>query len=345
MSKKYVPSFLKQGELPNAPATASFDAFSSNRKQKENHATVPFDAFPMNKRGPAAEAKNDHAFDAFSKVKKLPEVEAFSPFHSTRTFGTTGSDGVASDPFSAFGSKTRGAGTEGSQDVPMSKRSAETSRGTRNPHLILEPMTYGGALVTAPMATTQKPSGVVVVSGKPPSAAGDGDSFASKFATKMKIVEDPSYVPPPTVVDMESEQDFPTLGVITTKTKGWAQPLHDDKWTQPIVAAQKGGVSAIRDDTEKPKKVPKKPKTQSHLPSRTKNIPVIPHHITKRQEEGKEDGEFKPIEYDEDAFEEADELAASDLDEDALFADEDDSNEEDEMDPNIYENRRPEDLY
>jgi hypothetical protein len=34
MSKKYVPSFLKQEEPPTA--TVPFDAFSINRKQKEN---------------------------------------------------------------------------------------------------------------------------------------------------------------------------------------------------------------------------------------------------------------------------------------------------------------------
>ena len=356
MSKKYVPSFLQQGELPTngtAGATAPLDAFFTIKKQKENHAT--FDAFPMNKRGPTV-VKGDHVFDAFSKVKKLPEVDAFSPFHATRKFVTAGSHEGASDAFSAFCSKTRGAGTnagaEGGHDFPMSKRSdedrpprGETSRGVRNPHLVLEPMTYGGALLVVPVASAKKAAAVVIVSGKQPSTTEPvddaNDSFASKFATKMKMVEDPSYVPPPTVVDMESEQDFPTLGVITTKTtQGWAQPLRSDECTQPVVTIQKKSEDTTR------KRLPKKTsRLEGAVQAKPKMIPVVPHRMTKKQEEGKEDGEFKPIEYDEDAFDEDEELDPSDLDEDALFADEDDSNEEDEMDPSIYENRRPEDLY
>lgn len=339
MSKKYVPSFLKQGEPPSSN-TVSFDAFASNKKQKEKTA---FDAFPMNKRGVV---RNENEFDAFSKVKKLPEVDAFSAFNSTRKFGDVGEG--TTDAFAAFGSKTRG-GTDAEEghDFPMSKRTGEnrppkgeTSRGVRNPHLVFEPLTYGGALISNP---TKKTAAVVVVSGKTHGAeeakttdAMDDSSFAAKFATKMKIVEDPSYVPPPTVVDMESEQDFPTLGMVGAKpSQGWAQPLRRDEWTQPV---QKATVSLDTEPIQKTKKVPKKTVEK-------KIVPVVPRRATKTQEEGKEDGEFKPIEYEEDAFDEDEALDASDLDEDALFADDDGEEEDDDLDPNVYENRRPDDLY
>lgn len=347
MSKKYVPSFLKQGEPPSTAtvANAAFDAFASNNKHKEKAAA--FDAFPMSKRGAV---RNENEFDAFSKVKKLPEVDAFSAFNSTRKFGDAGEG--TSDAFAAFGSKTRGvADGEESHDFPMSKRTGEnrppkgdSSRGARNPHLVSEPMTYGGALISTP-SSGKKAAAVVVVSGKPHGTdeakttdAVDDGSFAAKFATKMKITEDPSYVPPPTVVDMESEQDFPTLGIMPIKprgpspSQGWAQPLRSDDWTQPV---QKAVVE--------PEFIKKTKKAQKNADK--KIVPVVPRHLLKKQEEGKEDSEYKPIEYDEDAFVEDEALDASDLDEEALFEDDDVNEEDDELDPNVYENRRPDDLY
>ena len=365
MSKKYVPSFLKQGELPTTPA--SFDAFSGHKKQKDHVAA--FDAFPMNKRGVAV-TRNEHEFDAFSKVKKLPEMEAFSAFHSTRKFG--GVEEGGSDAFSAFGSTTRGTnGTEEGHDFPMSKRMGENrppkgdaARGARNPHLVFEPMTYGGALLAAPMTPAKKPAVVVVVRGKgveeaktvdavdDPNGLGqanrtrlDDSSFAAKFATKMKIIDDPSYVPPPTVVDMESEQDFPTLGVAPTKARGqsqgWTQPLRSEEWTHSIQA-----VVVDTEPIKKTKKVAKKGAVKGDLDK--KMIPVVPQRIAKKrleQQEESKDGDFKPIEYEEDAFEEDAALDASDLDEEALFADDDGDEEEDELDPTVYENRRPDDSY
>ena len=347
MSKKYVPSFLKQGELPNVVAPASFDSFPMNKPHKDKGNA--FDAFPINKRGATT---NEQAFDAFTKTKKLPEVDTFSAFNSTRRFGTVGTEegGATSDAFSAFGSKTRGAGAgaggEDSHNFPMSKRGDENwapkgdaARGPRNPHLVFEPMTYGGALTTAPDATVKKTA--VVVWGKQPvvNSAGDektadvGDSFATKFATKMKIADGP------TVVDMESEQDFPTLSVAPTKAQGWAQPLHSEEWTQPVQNA------SIARAVETKKKQRDAGQGRTHVDGQKMAVSMVPRRRAKRQEEGKEDGEFNPIKYDEDAFDEGEELDSSDLDEDALFADEECGDEEDSLDPNVYENRRLEDHY
>jgi hypothetical protein len=299
------------------------------------------------------------AFDAFSKVKKLPEVEAFSSFHSTRTFGVGAGavEGGASDPYLAFGSngsKTRNGTGEGGHDFPMSKRSSEDrpptnerARGTRNPHLVFEPMTYGGVLLTPAMESTKKPTAVVVVSGGRSAAsavstvtAEDDGSFAAKFANKMKIVEDPSYVPPPTVVDMESEQDFPTLGGPPKKVQGQVQG-----WTQKIQEATIATVSAIPAVPKKKKRAVKvlqeQVQDQENVQVQTTRLQVVPRHrIKKVQEEGKEGDEFKPIDYEEDAFDEDDVLESSDLDEEALFADDDGDEDDEEGDPAFGEARR-----
>lgn len=351
MSKKYVPSFLKQGEPPaiasGTATTASFDAFPMNKKQKEK-GTATFDAFPMNKRGGSGVTE----FDAFSKVKKLPDVEAFSSFHSTRTFGSAGTEGA--DPYSAFGSKTRGTEEGETHGFPMSKRSAEDrpsrreeSRGVRNPHLVFEPMTYGGAILSAPaVAPSKKAATVVVVSGVKDDAkeVEEDSSFAAKFATRMKIVEDPSYVPPPTVVDMESEQDFPTLGMAPVKARTQVQV---QGWTQTIQAATIATVSAhpVADSTiqKKKKRVAKVQVEGQENKQVQKKAPVVLRRIRKTQDESKE-GEFTPIDYEEDAFDDGDVVDTSDMDEDAFFADEDDE-DDDELDPTVYENRRPEDIY
>jgi hypothetical protein len=43
-------------------------------------------------------------------------------------------------------------------------------------------------------------------------SSGSKISFASKFKEQVRIAEDPNYKPPPKVVDVTSESDFPSLG-------------------------------------------------------------------------------------------------------------------------------------
>ena len=330
MSKKYVPSFLKQGESPT-----TFPEFPMNRKPKQGQVDVAFDAFPMNKRSsqtPNASQSSD--FDAFRTVKRLSDVDAFSMSASTKQTSHL-------DAYSAF-SKTKKT-AESSDGFPMNKRSSSENRPPLEPrssHLVFEPMTYGGILVTP--SVPNKARSVVVVCGqhKPVHDSQDEEegSFATKFANKMKLADDPLT----TVVDMESEQDFPTLGVVAkpssaTRAKTWN--LSTDHLEQSI---QKVNVRAPLPSNPVKKTPPKK-----SVPATTSTIvPVIaPRRILSALEETKED-DFQPIEYEEDAFEEDEELLASDVDEEALFADDDNDEEDDELDPALSENRRhPEDLY
>jgi hypothetical protein len=57
-------------------------------------------------------------------------------------------------------------------------------------------------------------------------AGGGSKSFASKFSEQMRRAEDPTYVPPPKPLNMNSQDDFPTLGGMPSK------PLEQAKATK-----------------------------------------------------------------------------------------------------------------
>ena len=306
------------------------------------HKDAAYDAFPMNKKTSvgAVDSSSD-ALRAFGKVKALPEVDAFS-----KKSGQD-SDRRSSSEYDAFSKKKKE--DDDSSDFPMTKRSDRSRenrppRENRNPHLVFEPMTYSAA--TIPSAPTLAPSrvlpAIVVVSGgdaKPQAQTQEDASFAAKFASKMKITTDPHYVPPPTIVNMESEQDFPTLGgplaPLTSKASGWGQ-------TAIVLPAEEKTM-----ETPSPRqKRRKQAKTQSGaVAGAQKKVPVLPRHALGTKVEVTD--EFKPIDYDEDAFDKDEELLSSDMDEEALFGDSnEEDDEDDELDPNIYENRRhPDEIY
>jgi hypothetical protein len=47
--------------------------------------------------------------------------------------------------------------------------------------------------------------------------SGGNMSFASKFTERVKVAQDPNYVPPPKPLNMNSQDDFPTLGLKSSK--------------------------------------------------------------------------------------------------------------------------------
>jgi hypothetical protein len=158
-----------------------------------------------------------------------------------------------------------------------------------------------------------------------------GNSFAAKFAQRMKIMEDPDFVPPPSIVNVSSEEDFPTLGFATVKSK-----QSTSTWGLPssilLVVEDQVCADMIEETVAVEGNTVSKPKNK-------KKIPILRRKLTTTLPT-EEDGVFKPIEYDEDAFEE-DELNQSDIDEEEFFHDSgEEDEEEDELNPNVYDDRR-----
>ncbi len=318
--------------------------------KKTSNKDAAYDAFPMNKKTGDTDSSSD-AFRAFGKIKALPEVDAFSKksshdFDSKKS--TQDGDRRTSSDYDAFSKNKKE--DDASSEFPMSKRSDRSRenrppRENRNPHLVFEPMTYSAATIpSTPTSSFPKIApAIMVVSGGQGQRQGQTDSaqedasFAAKFASKMKITTDPNYVPPPTIVNMESEQDFPTLGgPVTAKAIGWGQStliLHTEEKQMETQSPR-----------QKRRKQGKQGKQGNGLPSQVeghKKSSVLPRRALGTRAVGEETEDFKPIDYDEDAFDEEGELLSSDLDEEALFGDSNDEDEDEgELDPNIYENRR-----
>ena len=330
-----MPSFLKDSQPPilsdlSSPALAPApvahrtidfpDAFQM-KKPKRDSVRDSNDAFPMNR-------KKNTDFDAFSKVAPLPEMDAFSKKVSH-----------ASSDFDAFSRKPK------NDDFPMnkggrgpkdgveefdpfrSKKQKENRTRSTAPPVIPTASFAPGTLASL---TARKPGEEV--------ANSDANSFAAKFAQRMKIIEDPDYVPPPAIVNVSSEEEFPTLGFCpapsVTKHTSWNLPSSALKVPEeqvcPIVSEEKDNPSTEFDKMPTRKKKENKDKKEKRIPTLRRKVTTIVQ----------EEGEFKPIEYDEDAFEE-EEWNQSDMDEEEFFRDSGEEDEdEDELNPNVYEDRR-----
>lgn len=346
MSKKYVPSFLKDS-LPSGPASVLSSTTDSNIVSVRERTNDFPDAFQMKK--PKKEStdlfpmsrKKTGDFDAFNKIKPLPEVDAFS---MNRRTGANGSnDHNASNDFDAFSKKpkrddfpmNKGERRENSSDEydPFRSKKHKENRHTTAPPVIPTVSFVPGTLASL---TARKPTDSNVEGNKLTEDA--GSSFAAKFAQRMKIIEDPDFVPPPAIVNVSSEEEFPTLGFAppTKLVTAWnipslsviAPPVEE---IIPVLTEEKESTSI-----EEP--VVRKKKSQSQ--DKKKKIPVLRRKQTAVASTVLEGEVFKPIEYDEDAFEE-DEWNQSDIDEEEFFHDSgDEDDEEDELNPNVYDDRR-----
>jgi hypothetical protein len=71
--------------------------------------------------------------------------------------------------------------------------------------------------------------------------SGGNKSFASKFTERVKVAQDPNYVPPPKPLDVNSNDDFPTLGSKPSMTNKVApEPtIRQNVMTTQTVMAQK----------------------------------------------------------------------------------------------------------
>jgi hypothetical protein len=345
MSKKYVPSFLKdsQPSIPSdlsssapAPALVSQrtndfpDAFQM-KKPKREVTRESNDAFPMNR-------KKHVDFDAFNKAAPLPEMDAFSKkvSHASSDFDAFSRKPKQDDFPMSKGGRGPKDGIEDFDPFRSKKQKENRTRSTAPP--VISTATFAPGTLAS--LTARKPGEMAPGDGEE-----TGNSFAAKFAQRMKIMEDPDYVPPPAIVNVSSEEEFPTLGfapVVVSKrtTTTWNLPSSALLVTEEvctIVTEEKENLPVDYGN------VPAR-KEKSKKSNKEKKIPILRRKATTTIVQ--EEGEFKPIEYDDDAFEE-EEWNQSDMDEEEFFRDSgEEDDEEDELNPNVYDDRRHrEELY
>jgi len=314
MSKKYVPSFLKTPDLLEPISTLLSppfpDVFPMNNKNKKTTGSdFPSDAFPMNRKKTL-----EGNFDAFNKVKKIQENDSFS-MNKKKTF-----DDMESE-FEVFGKKKK------KDDFPMSKRSYENVN-TMN---IIPAATF----VPGTLASLTANSAI----NGPTTNQEDSKSFAAKFAHRMRVIEDPDYVPPPVTINVTSEEEFPTLGVMAkTETKSaWGSSsfvTHAEEW-QDILEKEREEKETIKKRQELARLKRKAARENANSTKITGPL-IIPKKMEKEEEEV-----FNPIEYDEDTLDENDALYQTEFDEEEWFnEDDEDEEDEDELNPSVYEDRK-----
>jgi hypothetical protein len=296
MSKKYVPSFLKD---QNAPASSNFTA-----------PIVPANtgtrSFWPNKTENTAALPVKNQFAAFSD-----DAEPTINTTKQRTFAPK----------------------------PVVNTSLPAKEAPK-----LAPATL--ASITSINGTTA--NGVTVVTG----GSGAKKSFASKFAEKVKIEEDPDYKPPPKPIDFGSEDDFPTLGapskplalalVKPTQSAGPQAPKFDAKFAEKA----KEWAEQKKAEEEAEKKRRYEEARRHHKESiMSSGIHIIKHTFA-NSKNSESDEEYNPN-YDEEGIDDDDYLYNVDEDElNSMDGEEDEENEDNELNSDVGSNRRHKnDLY
>jgi hypothetical protein len=81
--------------------------------------------------------------------------------------------------------------------------------------------------------------------------SGAKKSFASKFKEQVRAAEDPNYIPPPKLVNFESEEDFPSLGGPGPKKNTVVLPPVVAPSTQSFAEKAKDWAKKKEDEEEK----------------------------------------------------------------------------------------------
>jgi hypothetical protein len=230
-----------------------------------------------------------------------------------------------------------------SDDFPMNKR----DKPVVNTSL---PAKEAPKLAPATLASlTGNGKAVVVTAGA--GGSGPKKSFAAKFAEQVKITSDPDYVPPPKPVDLNSEEDFPSLGAPKkpATTSAWgAKPVKNE-------IAESGGPSFAEKarewankKAEEEEKARKKALRDERLRREAELIKTIPmiglrRHQNYYNDDDEEDEYNRP--YDESSLGDSDSFEITENDQEP--SDNDEEGEEDsEFNQNVgWDGRRRGDLY
>jgi hypothetical protein len=112
-----------------------------------------------------------------------------------------------------------------SNDFPMNRRerpdTMDTPRRAFTSGATTNATTNTNAMPATLASLTSGSGGWNTVNNK-----GNNKSYASKFSNQVRVAQDPNYVPPPKPLDINSQEDFPTLG-------GKPQATSKPKVTQP----------------------------------------------------------------------------------------------------------------
>lgn len=230
-----------------------------------------------------------------------------------------------------------------SEDFPMTKKDKSVVNTSLPAQLApkLAPATLASITSngSAPLASTSGGTG-----------SGPKKSFASKFAEQTRIASDPNYKPPPKVVDVTSESDFPSLGAPKKPIGAWGAKPAANVVTEPDV---KPAVTSFADKAkewakkkeEEAEKARRKAITEERRRREGELIRTLPIlGFRRRQDYNDEDEEedYNPN-YDESSLGD-DSYEVPENDGEPSEGDEED--EEDEFNQNVgWDGRRRDDLY
>ena len=290
MSKKYVPSFIKDN---NSNVSSNFTAPNNQPTTSSNNS-------------------------------------------GTRTFWSNKTDGSSSssvkNQFAAFSDKSESNSFKGKYNTSQAKPIINTSLPAKE-----APKLIPATLASLTSVTETTTSGIT--------ERNSNRSFASKFAEKIKINEDPNYTPPPKPIDFSSEDDFPTLGAPSkplniVKSKDIVKPASKFDGNFAVKAREWADLKKAEEEAEKKRKEDEARRLKEERIMES-GIHIVKHTFGPSRKCDSDD-EYLPN-YDEEDSDDPPSLYNEESEE---SYEEDEENEDGEYNSNIADNRRHKnDLY
>lgn len=204
----------------------------------------------------------------------------------------------------------------------------------------LASITSNGTVSTAPSSVSQQ--------------GGPKKSFASKFSEQVKIASNPNYKPPPKVVDVNSTDDFPTLGApkIAVTKPAVTKPVSNIP-VEPVKVDKPSGLSfaekarewakQTREEAEEATRKAIEEETKRRTAALSRGIGCIGMKRFKNNTNYYDD-EDEDYNYEQSSLGDDDNFEVPDQDEEPSSS-EDDENQ-DEFNQNVgWDGRRKDDLY
>jgi hypothetical protein len=204
-------------------------------------------------------------------------------------------------------------------------------------------------LVPATLASLTSKNGTNQ-SAQPVATGGSTRSFAAKLAEQERIANDPNYVPPPKVVDFNSDNDFPSLGGPKKNTSSVRPAPAEPRPVAPptngsFAELAKGWAKAKAREEEKARRKALRAEARRREMELMRNMPNF-NLMRRRQEDEYDDEEDYNPTYEEDNYlGESDSFEMESL-EDDMPEDEEENEEDQEFNQNaVWDGRRRDDLY
>jgi hypothetical protein len=183
-----------------------------------------------------------------------------------------------------------------------------------------------------------------------PVVGGSSRSFAAKLAEQERSANDPNYVPPPKVLNFNSDNDFPTLGGPKKNNNNVRPAPAQPRPVAPVTNGSfadlaKGWAKATQREEEKARRKALRAEARRREMELMRNMPTFNLMRRRQQEEYDDEEDYNPT-YEEDNYLGESDSFEMESSEEEMPEEEQENEEDQEFNQNaVWDGRRRDDLY